>query len=239
MSLENFRRILRPQEGGEQLAVEEKPTPFSFFSTKISTKPEFPVSHLRGKFSSAEPGEHCDIVYVFEGVVVEKNKVEWTFALPDSVLLSEVASALCSSTRMAFFLAGDEIFFEPTSNALLRQLNAVIDPRKYAMRDIHTRISELSIGPGFSFFDGRRRLRFIVWKRSVVHRFRAKLFLNCISRRKPLCSVCRCRSADVATSEDPILPTNKKSVCDECFAELFLDCSGTLRFPEMKYRKLF
>lgn len=238
MTLENFRRILRPREGSEQLAVEETPTSFSFFLSKISEKPEFPVSHLRGRFSSAEPGECSDVIYVFEGVVEEAKKVAWTFALPDTALLSEIASLLCGSTRMAFFLIGNEIFLDSESAALRRQLSAIVDARKYATRDIRTKVSELCIGPGFSFFDGLRRLRFIVWRRSVVHRFRAKLFLNCVSRRRPLCSVCRSRSADIATFEDPILPASKKSVCDQCFEELFVDQSGALRFPEMKHKRI-
>lgn len=238
MTLENFRRILRPREGSGQLEVEEKPTSFSFFFTKISAKPEFPVSHLRGRFSSEEPGDCSDVIYVFEGVVEEAKKVGWTFALPDSALLSEIASLLCSNMRMVFFLVGNEIFLDSESSALRRQLSAIVDTKKYATRDIRTKISELCIGPGFSFFDGLRRLRFIVWRRSVVHRFRAKLFLNCVSRRRPLCSVCRGRSADIVTSEDPILPANKKSVCDQCFEELFADQNGALRFPEMKYKRI-
>eukprot|EP00866_Antonospora_locustae_P002120 jgi/Antlo1/2120/2234 len=238
MSLESFRKILHPREGSEQLKVEEKPSSFSFFLTKISTKPEFPVSHLRGRFSSAEPGDCSDITYVFEGVVEEAKKVAWTFAFPDNVLLSEIASLLCTNMRMAFFLVENVIFLEPESVSLRRQLNAILDTRKYATRDIRTKISEISVVPGFSFFDGLRRLRFIVWRRSVVHSFRAKLFLNCVSRRRPLCSVCREASADIVTSEDPILPPSKKSVCETCFEELFADQSGALRFPEMKHRRI-
>lgn len=213
---------------------------FSFFPIKIKSQLEFPVFHLQHRFTDTENKEHFELVNLFEGFVMEVNKTLCTFAFPETITLMNVAAALSDGTdpQMCFFVIGDHVFLDTRNQDLVRNIVSVIDMEKHRIRETKTRLQDTNLNKSFYFFDGTRRLKIKITKRSVVYDFRAKLFVNRVTAKKILCKVCDAVAAEIDMLDDPILPRGNTSICKVCFNDLFMCPDGSLRYPEVLYRKL-